>query len=80
MTIKILTFGIARDIIGKSLFEMDFREGGTVAQLKVQLLEKYPRFGNLTSLMIAVNEEYGVNETVLSEKDDIALIPPVAGG
>jgi molybdopterin converting factor subunit 1 len=80
MTIKILTFGIARDIIGKSLFEMDFTEGGTVEQLKSQLLEKYPRFGNLSTLMIAVNEEYGVNDTILSEKDDIALIPPVAGG
>ena len=80
MTIKILTFGIARDIIGKSLFEVEFTEGGTVEQLKAQLLKTYPRFGNLTSLMIAVNEEYGVNETVISEKDDIALIPPVAGG
>ena len=80
MTIKILTFGIARDIIGKSLFEMTFTEGGTVEQLKAQLLEKYPRFGNLASLMIAVNEEYGQEDTVLNEKDDIALIPPVAGG
>lgn len=80
MTIKILTFGIARDIIGKSLFEVEFTEGSTVEQLKAQLLENYPRFGNLSSLMIAVNEEYGVNDTVLSEKDDIALIPPVAGG
>jgi molybdopterin synthase sulfur carrier subunit len=80
MTIKILTFGIARDIIGKSLFEMDFTEGGTVAQLKAHLLAQYPRFGNLASLMIAVNEEYGQADTVLTEKDDIALIPPVAGG
>jgi molybdopterin synthase sulfur carrier subunit len=80
MTIRILTFGIARDIIGKNLFEMDFTEGGTVEQLKNQLLERYPRFGNLNSLMIAVNEEYGVNDTVLGEKDDIAIIPPVAGG
>jgi molybdopterin synthase sulfur carrier subunit len=80
MTIKILTFGIARDIIGKSLFDFDISEGATVEQLKARLLETYPRFGNLTSLMIAVNEEYGVNGTILTEKDEIALIPPVAGG
>ena len=30
--------------------------------------------------MIAVNEEYGDDETVINEGDDIALIPPVSGG
>ena len=80
MTIKILTFGIARDIIGSSTFEAQITEGATVIDLKQYLLKHYPRFGNLASLMIAVNEEYGQEDTVLHEKDDIALIPPVAGG
>ena len=80
MTIKILTFGIARDIIGSSIFETQITEGATVTDLKQHLLDKYPRFGNLASLMIAVNEEYGQDNTILQEKDEIALIPPVAGG
>jgi molybdopterin converting factor small subunit len=80
MTLKILTFGIARDIIGKSVLEHETTEGVTVDMLKGELLEKYPRFGNLASLMVAVNTEYGVSDTVLKENDEIALIPPVAGG
>ena len=80
MTIKILTFGIARDIIGSSHFEFSMTEGSTVVDLKKQLLERFPRFSNLSSLMIAVNAEYGVEDTVLNERDEIALIPPVAGG
>ena len=80
MTLKILTFGIARDIIGKSTFELETTEGVTVEALKQQLLTQYPRFGNLASLMVAVNTEYGVSNTVLKESDEIALIPPVAGG
>ena len=80
MRLKILTFGIARDIIGGSTFETQITEGSTVADLKKELLEKYPRFGTLASLMIAVNTEYGNEETVLSEGDEIAIIPPVAGG
>jgi molybdopterin converting factor subunit 1 len=80
MTLKILTFGIARDIIGGSNFTVDAPEGTTVAQLKKRLLGYYPTFGNLSSLLIAVNEEYGDDETVISEGDDIALIPPVSGG
>jgi molybdopterin converting factor subunit 1 len=80
MTLKILTFGIARDIIGKSVLELETTEGVTVEVLKQQLLEKYPRFGHLTSLMVAVNAEYGMSDDVLKENDEIALIPPVAGG
>jgi molybdopterin converting factor subunit 1 len=80
MTVKILTFGIARDIVGSSTFETHINEGSTVADLKNALLERYPRFGTLASLMIAVNTEYGNETTVLSERDEIAIIPPVAGG
>ncbi len=80
MTINILTFGIARDIIGSSTFDMSLPEGASVADLKQHLLEQYPRFISLASLMIAVNAEYGVETTILTEKDEIALIPPVAGG
>ena len=80
MILKILTFGIARDIIGGAIFNFDAPEGTTVADLKQQLLAAYPRFGNLSSLLIAVNEEYGDDETVIAENDDIALIPPVSGG
>lgn len=80
MTIKILTFGIARDIIGSSIFDVSLTEGSTVVDLKKHLLSIYPRFADLSSLMIAVNAEYGSEETVLKEEDEIALIPPVAGG
>ena len=80
MTLKILTFGIARDIIGSSTLSIDITEGATSEDLKRQLLELYPRFLSLSSLMIAVNAEYGNSETVLHEGDEIALIPPVSGG
>jgi molybdopterin synthase sulfur carrier subunit len=80
MILKILTFGIARDIVGSSTFNFDAPEGITVAELKQKLLDHYPTFGNLSSLLIAVNEDYGDDETVIFERDDIALIPPVSGG
>jgi molybdopterin converting factor subunit 1 len=78
----ILTFGIARDIVGGSTFQIAADTEGvkTVGDLKQFLLKTYPQFGNLSSLMIAVNEEYGLESTPISEKDDIALIPPVSGG
>jgi sulfur-carrier protein len=78
----LLTFGIARDIIGSSTLSIDANTEGvkTVADLRQFLFKTYPRFGNLATLMIAVNEEYGLDDTPISAKDDIAIIPPVAGG
>lgn len=80
MTLEILTFGIARDIIGSSVFKIEVTEGSTVEDLKRLILERFPRFIALSSLMIAVNAEYGNEETLLRESDEIALIPPVSGG
>lgn len=80
MIVKILAFGIARDIVGGSQFEMEIAEGSRVVDLQNALLHQYPRFGHLTSLMIAVNEAYGDSETLISSTDELALIPPVSGG
>lgn len=80
MTLEVLTFGIARDIIGHSNFKIEMTEGATAEDLKKKILERYPRFLTLSSLMIAVNAEYGNSETIIHEGDEIALIPPVSGG
>ena len=80
MILQVLTFGIARDIVGASTLPVETGAGTTVSQLKQQLLASYPQFGSLSSLLIAVNAEYGSEETVLREGDEIALIPPVSGG
>ena len=80
MTLEILTFGIARDIIGSSFLTIEMTEGTTVNDLKRQILALYPRFIALSSLMIAVNAEYGNETMVLHKGDEIALIPPVSGG
>jgi molybdopterin converting factor small subunit len=78
---KIIAFGIAKDITG-SLFN-DFSAGEnpvSVAVLKEQLFKKYPELGNLSTLSIAVNNQYATNETMVNAADEVALIPPVSGG
>lgn len=80
MTLHITAFGIARDILGARLLAYEAPETLTAGELKQQLLERYPAFGNLSSLYIAVNAEYGADDTPLGEQDEIVLIPPVSGG
>ena len=79
---KILLFGIAKDIVGTSSLELkeDETSPTTVKELKEFLSHTYPKFNSLSSLAIAVNSSYAENETRVSTKDEIAIIPPVSGG
>ena len=76
---RIRAFGVAREILGgkETVVEM---EGQTVASLRKQLLEKYPELSGLRSLLVAVNNTYADDVQLLSETDEIAIIPPVSGG
>ena len=80
MNCKIKAFGIARDIIGSREITMNVGDECSVSDLKKLLFMQYPAFQNLNSLFIALNNEYARNEAKIQESDEIALIPPVAGG
>ena len=80
MEINILAFGIAKDIVGGAQLPFQVEDQSTVGELKVALLAAYPKFEKLQSLAIAVNSEYAQNDQLLTESDEIVLIPPVSGG
>jgi molybdopterin converting factor subunit 1 len=80
MKVSVLAFGIAKDIFGGSSIDVELPQHGTTGNLKQSLEERYPRLRHLASYMVAVNNEYAEDEGVLTEKDEIAIIPPVSGG
>ena len=80
MKINILAFGIAKDIIKGQTLDLEVEDNSTVGKLKSVLCTQYPDFERLRSLAIAVNEEYREDDYLLSEKDEIVIIPPVSGG
>lgn len=80
MKVNVLAFGIAKEIVGGSTVEVELTEDATVAELRDELEEQYPRLAQLVSYMIAVNNEYAVADNALQQRDEIAIIPPVSGG
>lgn len=80
MKVNVLAFGIAKDIFGGSSVAMELPDHATTGNLKQSLEEHYPRLKHLVSYMVAVNNEYAKNESVLTESDEVAIIPPVSGG
>jgi len=80
MKIKILFFGIAKDISGKTSIEIEVNNAFTLEQLKDLLKKQYPKFIAINDFSLAVNENY-VNKTYsLNNNDIVAIIPPVSGG
>ena len=80
MKVSVLAFGIAKDIFGSSSVDVELPENGTTGNLKQSLEDIYPRLKHLISYMVAVNNEYAQDEGILTERDEIAIIPPVSGG
>lgn len=80
MKIKILAFGIAKDILQTRSMHTELSTAVNVKELKEHLIERYPDFQKLKSLKLAVNEEYRNDDFIISDGDEVALIPPVSGG
>lgn len=80
MKIKVLAFGVAKDIFGKPLISLELANDSSVYNLKYSLEKQYPRLKQLASYMVAVNNEYALPEDIIYENDEIAVIPPVSGG
>jgi molybdopterin synthase sulfur carrier subunit len=51
-----------------------------VGALLAEMRRQYPALGDLRSCAVAVNNEYASADQPLHTVDEIALIPPVAGG
>lgn len=80
MKVNLLAFGIAREILKTKTLELEVQSGDTIAVLKDKLLKQYPDLGKLKSLSFAVGENYQQDSFTLSDKDEVAIIPPVSGG
>lgn len=76
----VLAFGIVKDIFQNPAITIDAKEAPSVHELKLFLENKFPRLRELASYMVAVNNEYASTNIAISDKDEIAIIPPVSGG
>ena len=80
MKIKILFFGIARDIADSSAIEMEVKDDLNLIEVKKILLEKFPEFTSINDFSLAVNEAYIDKEYTLKNNDVVAIIPLDSGG
>ncbi len=79
MKITVKCFASARDILACDEFLMEVPEGSTVELVERRIREMSPM---LTSLpfMLALNMAYPEEGVIVSDGDELAIIPPVSGG
>ena len=77
---KILAFGIVKEIFDESMIDIDLEHESTVEALRSVLEKKYPQLTELGSYMVAINNEYASGGDAIHANDEVAIIPPVSGG
>ena len=81
MTILVKFFALSRQATGTREVEIQLPKGATAALLMETLGKRFPKLKPLSNaLKLAVNWDYADPETVLRDGDEVAVIPPIAGG
>ena len=81
MTIRSLFFASYKDLAGRGELVLTLPALSTVADLVAQLRASGPGLAALPATpAVAVNMTYATPETPLQDGDEVAFIPPVAGG
>jgi molybdopterin converting factor subunit 1 len=81
MRVNLLYFASFRDAAGKGEEARELPDGARVADLWRQIAREVPRISAYAAMPpAAVNHEYVTGETELHDGDEVAFLPPVAGG
>ena len=79
--IKVRLFAILRERVGESEITITVPSGITVNHLNNEILKKYPQLKSFSNKFVtSVNCKVTTGDTIISSKDEIALLPPVSGG
>jgi molybdopterin converting factor subunit 1 len=81
MTVRLLFFAILRDITGTGERTLTLNDGTSARHVWDALRHEFPKLAAWSQPpMVAINESYAGADAILSDGDELAFIPPVAGG
>jgi molybdopterin converting factor subunit 1 len=80
MTVTVLLFASYADALGTASLDLELPRESTVTQV-VAAVRARPGAERLPAApLVAVNLQYAAGDRIVRDGDEVALIPPVAGG
>jgi MoaE-MoaD fusion protein len=81
MQVRVLFFGMLRDIAGTSHDSLTLPDPATLADVFNHYENLAPRLQEMTTaIAMSINQEFARPESNLKDGDEIAFLPPVSGG
>ena len=81
MRVRLVAFASAREALGSSQLEIELAAGADLVALRDELCDRYPDLAPLwPRLAIAVGGALAPADRVLTDGEEVALLPPVSGG
>jgi molybdopterin converting factor subunit 1 len=81
MRVKVLFFGVLKEIVGTSEDTIEVAPAATLDSVFARYAERFETLrARRPSILFARNRDFAKGETKLAENDEIAFLPPVSGG
>lgn len=81
--VKVRFFAVLKHLVGKDELSLEIEKETTLAELIEKLQEELPVLKDLLSerkILISVNQEAAEKNCLIRNGDEIAFLPPFAGG
>jgi molybdopterin synthase catalytic subunit/molybdopterin converting factor small subunit len=81
MHVKVLFFGMLKDIVGRMEEQVELAPDARLSTLFDHYAGQFPRLREMAgSIVMARNQEFSSLSTAIVEGDEVAFLPPVSGG
>lgn len=81
MRVKVLFFGVLKDVVGTSEETIQVAAGSTLDAVFASYAQRFETLRDKRpSILFAKNREFASGNTALADNDEVAFLPPVSGG
>ncbi|HEY1950606.1 MAG TPA: molybdenum cofactor biosynthesis protein MoaE [Bryobacteraceae bacterium] len=81
MRVRVLFFGVLKDIVGRSEELLEIAAGATLGDVFAVYAKRFETLRETrSSILFARNREFAKPDVLLTDNDEVAFLPPVSGG